>query len=118
MPVLQVLSTRDVNSAVVRLHLDKNVSIDLPRVSGLPLDSLEALKLEVNPPNGAECVLCGTVYHVLDGFSFISCGGLLVKLNIVAETGTTVRIGLSKSRRRERARNVSDAPAGKMTRMS
>ena len=103
--MLRVLSTRSLNGAVTRLTLERDVSIDLPDVCGLAVASGDTLKVEVDPASRGsfDCILQGVVYDVVDGFSFISCGGMLVKVDRVLSSGADVRVALAKSRRRTRA---------------
>jgi hypothetical protein len=61
-------------------------------------------------------MLQGVVYYCAEGVSFVSCGGMIMKLKKVMETGSNVKIGISKSRRRLRA-DTSD-PKGEFERRS
>ncbi len=115
--MLKVVSNECINDAAVRVTLEKDVSIDIPNICDVAFNIGDAVKIVVNPDdnNKMDCVMQGIVYDSVDQFSFISCGGLLIKLNKVLEPSTHIKIGLSKSRRRT-TRTAESAPSTRSVR--
>ena len=101
--VCDVVSANALNECVQRVAMSNDMSIDVPR-SCLEVSVSDRLKIELMGGDGrADCILQGQVYDNLDGFSYISCGGLLAKIaNNRLQANSLVKIGISKNRRRRR----------------
>lgn len=106
-PITQTVNIERIaprNKRVMRVFAQDGFTIDLPNEC-IELTAEDRIKVELSGAQTmkAECVLRGYVYELAGDYSFVSCGGLLVKVRAVLNEGATVLIGVTKSRRRRRS---------------
>lgn len=99
----RIRSTENPNSSLARTEFENGIVIDVP-VSICKMDSQQEYKIE-RVKHESECaksaliVLQGVHYNRMDGFDFLSCGGLLARFPV--SEGNILAISSSRRRQRE-----------------
>ena len=103
-----VVDAAAITSEATRYGISGGMSVDLPhRLFAVAVGDRLKIQAHAASEEAAEasCLMNGQVYDHADGFTFVSCGGLLHKLALGAQMldrDVDVSVAISKSRRRRR----------------
>ena len=102
-----VTRVESLNTHITRVSLDSGEKMDLPtRLLTFGIDDQVQLSVSENSQKSKSDIrMNGDLYQCVDGFSYISCGGLLCMIKATLPPHTiAVCVSISKSRRRNRSR--------------